>query len=456
MAQGMLQGVPAANLALPAPAAHLAPSAVAEPKGALNHFCQRYCKRPVTKADIVYTSAKYGKVFQVTVTLNCMEGQQFVGETAMTLKEAEKNAAYQALVHFEPLNDTLPPVASKNKKRKATSAPAMPALVHAPLLPPQVDTGSTVMAAVATEEPALKALKTMTGAPDPISALGGVANPALTCKVVLNTVCMKLLKRPMQKGEVVYETHQTPIGYQSTVRLPCLPGEWGELAWAGEVAQQQKHAEQNAAKEALEAVNQNAETIRSQLPLQQRQMAPAAGAPAAGGACSKGQITMMQIQHGLLGGKSKGKGKGKFFNWKGSPSPGAGAGFAPAEDVQEAPEEAQAEAQDEAFLDEDGGSADAGFVPGIPVPPVPARSALHRFRVTEVAITGEITEWKGKYGWLRPHADIGHPMAAKRGGKVFMSTKDVIGTVDLCVGTMVQFHIYEDATGLGAEEVTAF
>merc|ERR1719219_1397329 len=107
----------------------------------------------------------------------------------------------------------------------------------------------------------------MLGGGVPPSLMTSLAeNPALTPKVSLNTICMKLLKRPMRKGEVLYETHNTARGFQSTVRLPCLPGEMGELAWAGEVAQQQKQAEQNAAAQALEAVNQKIDFLQATIP----------------------------------------------------------------------------------------------------------------------------------------------------------------------------------------------
>jgi len=340
----------------------------AEPKGALNHFCQRFCKRPVTKMDIVYTSAKYGAVYQATVTLNCIEGQQFVGETATNVKEAEKNAAHQALIHLQPLHDSLPPLSanSKNKKRKQ----------------PGLDAGQS------GADPALEqASKLMKVASGPMAVPGD--NPALTSKVLLNTICMKLLKRPMQKGEVLYETVQTPVGFQSTVRLPCLPGELGGLTWAGEVAQQQKQAEQNAAGQALEAINANPELT-------------AVLAQPTGGAAR-------QAVGGELGGCQKGfkgKGKGKF-----------------------------------------------GWAPRQPIP-----RDLPRTRVTQVAVTGEVVEWKGKYGWLRPHAEIQHPMAAKRGGKIFVGSADLVDADEsqLVVGAMLQFHVYEDPTGLGAEEVKPF
>merc|ERR1719208_58212 len=84
------------------------------------------------------------------------------------------------------------------------------------------------------------------------------------------------------------------------------------------------------------------------------------------------------------------------------------------------------------------------------------RGPLPRQRITQVAITGEVLDWKGGYGWLKPHAEIQHPMAIKRGGRLFLSKADIPPDLQLGLGTVLQFHVYEDASGLGAEEVQAF
>jgi len=231
----------------------------------------------------------------------------------------------------------------------------------------------------------------------------------------------------MQKGEVLYETHQTPIGFQSTVRLPCLPGEWSELAWAGEVASQQKQAEQNAAKEALEAVNSNLESIRALLP--QPQTKPPSG--------KSGGWMMDGKGWGCMGPKGKSKGwgywgKGMMGMGMGMSGWGGGCGGCGGPEM------------DQAMFGGKGGKAGT------------SAANLPRTRITEVAITGEIVEWKGKYGWLQPHTQLDHPMARKRAGRIFMSQKDVTGSVELELGTMVTFHVYEDPTGLGAEDVNTF
>merc|ERR1711874_931673 len=55
----------------------------------------------------------------------------------------------------------------------------------------------------------------------------------------------------------------------------------------------------------------------------------------------------------------------------------------------------------------------------------PSGADLPRQRITQVPVTGEVLEWKGKFGWVKPHTPIEHALAAKRGGKLFLSNKDI-------------------------------
>uniref|UniRef100_A0A7S4RST7 CSD domain-containing protein n=1 Tax=Alexandrium monilatum TaxID=311494 RepID=A0A7S4RST7_9DINO len=80
---------------------------------------------------------------------------------------------------------------------------------------------------------------------------------------------------------------------------------------------------------------------------------------------------------------------------------------------------------------------------------------LPRERVTEVPVTGEVVEWKGKYGWLKPHEEVKHDLAENHGGKLYVHEKDVLDGAPLSAGQTVEFHIYADKTGLGAEEAIA-
>merc|ERR1711974_291197 len=77
-----------------------------------------------------------------------------------------------------------------------------------------------------------------------------------------------------------------------------------------------------------------------------------------------------------------------------------------------------------------------------------------RQRVGEDVITGEVLEWKESYGWIRSDTEIDHPAASFRDGKVYVNKKDLKEErEEVPAGTKVQFILYEDPAGLGAEEV---
>lgn len=191
-------------------------------KTQLNQFCQRYCERPVTRKDILYSTTKFGnKQYQSIVRLNCMEGQEYAGELSETPKDAEKSAAQQALKAVSVITSL-----TGNKETKKKKAPG--------------DSGPSVKVKIPDDE-----------------------NPALTDKVRLNALCMRIAKRPLEKGETVYDTQQigvgkNPAGYQSTVSLPCLPEDWAAKLFAGEVCQNKQRAEQSAASVALKAMEEDA------------------------------------------------------------------------------------------------------------------------------------------------------------------------------------------------------
>ncbi|CAE8624857.1 unnamed protein product [Polarella glacialis] len=189
-------------------------------KTRLNQFCQRFCVRPVTKMDIVYSTTKFGNnQYQAIVKLNCMEGQEYAGELSANPKEAEKSAAQQAMQAYSTVLSQLPPLRAGQKKKK-----------------PAASGDGAVKKPIPEGE-----------------------NPAMTDKVKLNALCMKIAKRALQKGETLYETRQmgigkAPTGYQTTVRLVCLPGEWANKMFAGQVCQNKQSAEQSAAGIALAAM----------------------------------------------------------------------------------------------------------------------------------------------------------------------------------------------------------
>lgn len=201
-------------------------------KTAVNEFCQRFCARPVAKEDIHYTTQSYPGGFQVTVKLNCIEGKEFAGELAPSQKDAERSAGQQVLDFYAEQINTMP---KAGKKRK----PAGGAAGAAPDKFPRIGEG-------------------MGMAPSP-GSMGG--NPATSAKSELNSTCSKIMRRVMEKGDVLYETHNVEGGYQSTVTMPKLPNEWGAQVWAGEVCSKRQDAEQSVAAIALEAIKSDPELM---------------------------------------------------------------------------------------------------------------------------------------------------------------------------------------------------
>lgn len=83
----------------------------------------------------------------------------------------------------------------------------------------------------------------------------------------------------------------------------------------------------------------------------------------------------------------------------------------------------------------------------------PKAYELPRMRITADKFTGTVVGWRGKYGWIKATEDIEHEKAALRGGKLFAGMADIIGAESLDMGAEVEFHIFEDESGLGAEEI---
>lgn len=77
---------------------------------------------------------------------------------------------------------------------------------------------------------------------------------------------------------------------------------------------------------------------------------------------------------------------------------------------------------------------------------------LPRERVLEERLRGTVLEWKGKYGWIQSDEPVDHPGAARRGGKIFISMQDIVSAERLDHGDIVEFFLFEDNAGLGAED----
>eukprot|EP00930_Biecheleria_cincta_P049476 TRINITY_DN34673_c0_g1_i1.p1 TRINITY_DN34673_c0_g1~~TRINITY_DN34673_c0_g1_i1.p1 ORF type:complete len:430 (-),score=96.07 TRINITY_DN34673_c0_g1_i1:195-1484(-) len=84
----------------------------------------------------------------------------------------------------------------------------------------------------------------------------------------------------------------------------------------------------------------------------------------------------------------------------------------------------------------------------------PTGPNLVRTRISETRSGGLVESWSNTFGWIRPFQKVNHPKAGKHGGKIYVHAKDVVGGFQvLPVGAPVEFYIFEDDAGLGAEDV---
>eukprot|EP00927_Polykrikos_kofoidii_P034852 TRINITY_DN2947_c0_g1_i1.p1 TRINITY_DN2947_c0_g1~~TRINITY_DN2947_c0_g1_i1.p1 ORF type:complete len:381 (-),score=76.26 TRINITY_DN2947_c0_g1_i1:58-1086(-) len=81
----------------------------------------------------------------------------------------------------------------------------------------------------------------------------------------------------------------------------------------------------------------------------------------------------------------------------------------------------------------------------------PSGPHLPRTQVSSEWATGEVVEWKGKYGWIRPDKPIDHPLATKHKGRIYISELDLNDCSELATGDRPWFQVFEDSSGLGAE-----
>merc|ERR1719373_129928 len=83
------------------------------------------------------------------------------------------------------------------------------------------------------------------------------------------------------------------------------------------------------------------------------------------------------------------------------------------------------------------------------------RAPLVREEVADSASTGVVIQWKGRFGWIKATSDIsGFPDSERRGGRIYLHSKDISGADELPVGAEVSFQLYKDKEGLGAKDVT--
>merc|ERR1719253_2478028 len=80
------------------------------------------------------------------------------------------------------------------------------------------------------------------------------------------------------------------------------------------------------------------------------------------------------------------------------------------------------------------------------------KGGKQRSIIWDKPLIGTITQWRGKFGWVKPKDTIDHPLASKHQGDLFLGQADVEAEIQ-GVGSRVRFMLYQDAHGLGAAKV---
>jgi len=75
-----------------------------------------------------------------------------------------------------------------------------------------------------------------------------------------------------------------------------------------------------------------------------------------------------------------------------------------------------------------------------------------RKRVSNDLVFGEIVDWKRNFGFIKPVEPVEH--AGKKTERIYVNARDLVEGKSKQKGTLVQFYVYESASGFGAEEVS--
>lgn len=87
--------------------------------------------------------------------------------------------------------------------------------------------------------------------------------------------------------------------------------------------------------------------------------------------------------------------------------------------------------------------------------PTPPPDKSTRERVLTTRITGRLMRWRGSYGFINPSEPVDHPEAEKHRGQVFLHQSDIQNGANIQEGIQVNFFLYADKDGLGAEHCMA-
>eukprot|EP00929_Paragymnodinium_shiwhaense_P029390 TRINITY_DN1684_c0_g1_i1.p1 TRINITY_DN1684_c0_g1~~TRINITY_DN1684_c0_g1_i1.p1 ORF type:complete len:468 (-),score=168.76 TRINITY_DN1684_c0_g1_i1:384-1787(-) len=441
-------------------------------KQRLNTFLQKFCNRMLVRGDVLYRNEEVDGKFKGFVTLHCLEAQTYDTPADYDDKAtAEKEAAKVALEAFQLEVRELVADPNVYKTKKVADYPAG---VEPPEKKPRIATPN-------------ESGKNSAGL-----QVGGGTPP----KALVQSICNKILKRTVNRDEVVYTlTEESRGNYTASLKLPGLPGELGEEEWTGLPRRSRKDAETSAAEAALEAIRQHEEYGPMLEKMDTRMLRKMGNDESWSSAWEWGW-------------KSAGKGKPRFVLEMYYGPGGKGEGMWPLDEEDQMKALADMTAvyggkgggkqpDVKALMDQLGVKempmptppgkqgkgpqalqekvlpkpVAAGKVDGMQLPkPVFAgvvqqpgkvkkdAHGLPKIRITQVPIRGEIHEWDGKEGLIQPHAEITHTMASLRNGLVWFTLADIKDSPAeepdwMMEGQPVSFQCYADTNGLGAEDV---
>jgi len=310
-------------------------------------------------------------------------------------------------------------------------------------------------------------------------------------KAELNQFLQKHCKRPLTKGDIVYTVSKFGMQSQAIVKLNCLGGQ----EYAGHLCADAKSAERSAAEQALQA---NYLLVQSTKDQPKRMMsgedAFSTEKKAKIDPTMNPAITPKTELNALIGKISKkvlAKGETLYVANKigshyqatvqSAALPDEWASRAWAGELcatrQQAEQSAAEQALKDIKADEDlmekanrpakpgakgpksAGSGKKGWNWGQMMAMMKTfmkegGPAMFREDVTSDFVTGTALEWKGKFGWIAPDTPVDHECSKYRDGKVWVSMTDLVGAEELSEGQRVQFKVYVDPNGLGAQEVS--
>lgn len=425
-------------------------------KNALNALLQRITGQSMGKTDITYDVVQHGSAYQCTTTINCLDGQQASGDMKASEKEAEQEAALQAILALEQDLKTM----GYSITDRTLDVPPM--LMQA-----------VITAGIASE--------------------GQDISEALTdaaIKAIMHGVITKVVGRKLDKGDITYnfESSATAGMFHATLTLPSIPGELGTTTWQGADSPFRRDSQLDCALKALDSIltdpvgvgldltgmvniRTSAEKKAKEKASKREKQAASSGPLGFGGKGGKGKggfgKTKYASKGGCKGGFPSGAQSGAQDGWV-----WMGPGPPPSDQNMEGGElEQTAESYAQTLLQMNALGLPAGmleiFSQGFNFGNMGAGGKSKgkggkagngkgpRKRISDEPCTGDVVVWKEKFGMIQPHFEVSHPHASKHEGKIYVNARDVEGG-ELFEGQSVTFFVYDDGKGLGAEEVAGF